>query len=104
MTSFFSKLFGSTPKPPASPAREEPVSYNALSIISAPEKTDDGNWRLRGHIAKTNDSGSMERTFVRADSFASREQAIEFTLRKGQQIIDQQSDTLFASGEPTGRV
>jgi len=104
MTLFFSKLFGSRPpKEAPAPKREDPVSYNDYSIISAPEKADDGSWRLSGVIVKASDNTPMERTYVRVDTFTTREEAIDFTLRKGKQIIDQQGDQIFTSGEPTGR-
>jgi hypothetical protein len=35
--------------------------------------------------------------------FTSREEAKEFGVRKGKQIIDEQGDRLFADGAPTGR-
>jgi hypothetical protein len=104
MSSFFSKLFGAgAAKKPQGPFREDPVSYEGLSIIPAPEKTGDGQWRLYGFIVKADDSGSMERFFVRADSYPSREMAVDFSLAKGKQIIDEQGKLLFADGEPTGR-
>lgn len=104
MTSIFAKLFGGErPKEPASPVREDPVPYGSYSIISAPEKTKDGQWRLAGHIIKLVDGGELERTYIRVDTFMSREEAVDFTLRKGKQIIDQQGVLLFENGEPTGR-
>lgn len=104
MTNFFSKLFGgATPKAPVSPVEEDPVAYGEYSIISVPEKTDDGHWRLSGQIEKIAGEIAMTRAFVRVDTFPSREQAVEFTLRKGKQIIDQQGDLLFENGEATGR-
>lgn len=104
MTNFFSKLFGGgTPKGSSSPVEEDPVAYSECSIISVPEKTDDGQWRLSGQIVRISDGVAMTRSFVRVDTFTSREQAVEFTLRKGKQIIDQQGDLVFENGEATGR-
>ncbi len=82
---------------------EDPVAYGAYSIVSAPQKTDDEQWRLSGRIEQVEDGVSMTRSFVRVDTFPSREQAVEFTVRKGKQIIDQQADMLFENGEVTGR-
>ncbi|MEH6403687.1 MAG: HlyU family transcriptional regulator [Sneathiella sp.] len=104
MISFLSKLFGGgTPKEPALPTREDPVSYNNYAIIPAPEEANGGSWRLSGHIVKESENGPLERTYVRADTFPTRAEAIEFTVRKGKQIVDQQADQLFKNGEPTGR-
>ena len=105
--SFFKKLFGSSaPKEPEAPQKEEPVIYEGLSILAAPDKADNGQWRLSGYIVKSgegDETPDMERFFLRADTFPSRDEAIEFTVRKGRQIIDEQGDRLFASGEATGR-
>ncbi|RED53789.1 HlyU family transcriptional regulator [Aestuariispira insulae] len=103
MMSIFSKLFGGgAPKEPDQPKREEPVDYQGLSIVAAPEKAE-GQWRLAGYIVKKTETGDLERFFLRADTFPNRDEAIDFALRKGRQIIDQQGDRLFANGEPTGR-
>jgi len=105
MTSFISKLFGKkTSAHDPEPQRETPVSYEGVSIICAPEKIDGGQWRLSGIIAKTGDTGVMERYFLRVDSFPTREQAIDVTLAKGKQIIDEQGSRLFENGDLTGRI
>ncbi|MDF2096964.1 HlyU family transcriptional regulator [Aquibaculum arenosum] len=105
MTGFLSRLFGGGPaREPAAAASEEaePLDYKGLTIEPAPVQQD-GQWRVAGTIRK--DAGTdreMERVFQRADCFASREDAVSFTVIKGKQIIDQRTD-LFADGEPTGR-
>ncbi len=103
MASFFSKLFGgSSSKSASGPKRSDPVSYNDLTIQAAPEEAGD-QWRLAGFIIKQADDGPLERKFLRADTFPSRDEAIEYAVRKGKQIIDEQGARLFADGEPTGR-
>ncbi len=104
MASIFSKLFGGgASKEPSKPTREDPVFYEGYSIISAPEKTEEGQWRLSGFIVKEGAEGSMERMLVRVDTFMSREEAIKYAEKKAKQVIDQQGDRLFADGAPTGR-
>ncbi|KLN60158.1 hypothetical protein WH96_13300 [Kiloniella spongiae] len=108
--SFFAKLFGfsSSDKKEDEP-KEEPVLYEGCSIVAAPDKADSGQWRLAGYIKKMSDNPDnpdepeMERFFLRADTFPTREEAVEFTVRKGRQIIDEQGKRLFANGELTGR-
>ncbi|WP_085908585.1 HlyU family transcriptional regulator [Kiloniella majae] len=105
--SFFSKLFGfsSSDKKEAEP-KEEPVLYEGFAIVAAPDKADSGQWRLSGYIKKLSDNPDepdMERFFLRADTFPTREEAVTFIYRKGRQIIDEQGKRLFANGEPTGR-
>ncbi|MEH6632785.1 MAG: HlyU family transcriptional regulator [Halopseudomonas aestusnigri] len=105
--SLFSKLFGgSKAKEPVAPQREEPVLYKGLSIRAEPGKADNGQWRLSGYIVKASEGeehNDMERYFLRADTFPSREEAVDFSLRKGRQIIDEQGDRLFADGKVSGR-
>lgn len=110
MASFFTKLFGGG-KPEANddqpPARAEAVPYNGFEIAPSPMKDGD-QWRLCGVILKSaageeGEAMQMERTFIRADLYTSREEAESFAIRKGQQIIDEQGDRLFADGAPTGR-
>ncbi len=106
MASFLSRIFGGlSGKDPAEAApaqRGEPVAYKDLVICAAPEP-DGSQWRLAGVIIKETDEGALERHFTRADTFASREEAESFAVRKGHQIIDEQGDRLFADGEATGR-
>jgi len=65
---------------------------------------DDGQWRLAGVITKNTDDGTLERNYLRADVFSSKEEADEFSIRKGKQIIDEQGERLFADGQIDGRV
>ncbi|NNF76936.1 MAG: transcriptional activator HlyU [Rhizobiales bacterium] len=103
MASFLSKLFGgSSSKSARGSKRSDPVSYNDLVIQAAPEEAGD-QWRLAGFIIKQSDDGPLERKFLRADTFPSRDEAIEYAVRKAKQIIDEQGARLFADGEPTGR-
>ena len=103
MASFFSKLFGGgSDKGESAPVRSDPVSYEGLTIQAAPVLAE-GQWRLAGYIIKETEDGNLERAFLRADLFASREEAETFAVRKGHQIIDEQGERLFANGEPEGR-
>lgn len=103
MASFLSKLFGGGGDgDPGTPQKGEPVSYEGLVIRAAPEKAGD-QWRLAGVIIKSGDEGDLERFFLRADTFPSREEAESFAIRKGKQIIDEQGERLFADGKETGR-
>ena len=43
------------------------------------------------------------RSQARRDTFPSRDEAVEFSVRKAKQIIDEQGARLFADGEPSGR-
>ena len=107
MASFFSKLFGSGKSDSEGGAakRGDPVTYEGFVIQAAPERAGD-QWRLAGVIIKQGageGGGDLERTFLRADSFSSQDEAENFAIRKGKQIIDEQGERLFADGAPTGR-
>jgi hypothetical protein len=99
MSSFFKKLLGGGSPEPARKVHE-PESYKDCTITPTPMK-EGAQWRLAGAITKMVDGETYERTFIRADLFASEEEAKNFTVRKAQQIIDQNGDSLFR-GERTG--
>lgn len=106
MASIFSRILGGLTgkdsSEAAAPAMGDPVSYEGLIIRAAPEQAG-SQWRLAGVIIKQSDDGDLERVFLRADTFASREEAESFAIRKGKQIIDEQGTQLFADGAPSGR-
>ena len=79
-------------------ASAEPVMYNDLEIRPAPRK-DGGRWLTAGSIARPGApaDGDDVHHFVRADTHTSQEDAIDFTVRKAKQIIDEQGEKLFSS-------
>ena len=103
MASFFSKLFGGgAGENAAVPVSSEPVAYEGFFSRANP-KPEGGQWRLAGEVIQETDSGPLTREFVRADVFVSREEAEDFSIRKGKQIIDEQGKRLFADGNESGR-
>ncbi|MGI9521775.1 MAG: HlyU family transcriptional regulator, partial [Hyphomicrobiaceae bacterium] len=96
------KLFGSSsPDNGACADRGKPVEHRGFRIQPAPEP-EGGQWRLAGYILSGSGDNPMEQKFVRADLFDSRDEAIEFAVRKGKQIIDEQSYRQLADGEKPG--
>jgi hypothetical protein len=91
--SFLKSLFGgaAAARPAAPAARED---YNGYVIEAAPYP-EGGQYQLAGVIRKDIDGVAREHRFVRADRFASLEDASQFALLKGRQIIDQNGDRLF---------
>ncbi len=83
-----SKLFGSS-KTVESPTKA--LEYKGYEIVAEPYKAS-GGWQLAGKISK----GGRVHKFVRADQFASADEAAEFSLRKGQLIVDQMGDGMFS--------
>lgn len=90
--SFWKSLFGGGGSAKAVATRTE--DYNGFTIAPQPYQ-ESGQYQLAGTITK--DIGGTIRThrFVRADRFSSADDAVEFTLLKARQIIDQQGDKLF---------
>lgn len=91
---FFGRLFGGGGG--GSAAAADPVIYNELEIRPAP-RNEGGRWLTAGSIAKpgAGPEGDDVHQFIRADTHTSREDAIDFTVRKAKQIIDEQGDSLF---------
>lgn len=75
-------------------AAEERVAYKGYKVQPAPQR-EGSQWLVAGVITKTVDGVEKEHKFVRSDLYASRESAVEFSLYKGQQIIDLEGDRIF---------
>lgn len=103
MASFFSKLFGGGGSQEAAADPDKAVEYQGYTIYPAPQP-DGGQWRLAGEIAKGAGEDEERRQFVRADTFSSKDEAESFAVRKGQQLIDEQGDKLFAKDADTGHL
>jgi hypothetical protein len=102
MASFLSNLFSKfsgAEKGASAPAREaEPQFYADCRIIAAP--ISEGNqFRLAGRIEKDVNGQVLTRNFVRADVFTTMDDAVDYTVRKAHQIIDQNGPSLFSDGE-----
>ena len=96
--SFLKKLFGGGGGSDATPEAGKPVGsaveHNGFRILATPYKAD-GQFQTCGVISKEIDGVVKEHRFVRADRFASAEDAADMAIRKGQQIINEQGDRLF---------
>lgn len=92
--SFWKKLFGGGGDAAREEPAGEPVEHKGF-IIRATPFTEDGQYQTCGLISKEIDGEVKEHKFIRADRFPSRDDAIEVTLRKGRQIIDEQGERIF---------
>lgn len=84
--SLLSRLFGKGTPPPG----PEPVEHNGFMITPCPEKAP-GGFRIGATIEKDGRKHHM----IRADVIASEDEAVEASLRKACQMIDQMGDRLF---------
>ena len=98
-------LFSGVPKQaePQPAAAAEPQMHADCAIYAEPIR-EGSQYRLAGRIEKQVDGETLTRTFVRADVFTTVDDAVEFTVRKAQQIIDQNGASLFGDGAKTRQV
>lgn len=98
--SFWKKIFGGSGEAPAevSGAKEE---YKGFTIRPTLMRAG-SEFQLAGTLEKEIDGETKVHQFVRADRFSSREDAENFSLAKGRQIIDEQGDSVFAQSWPHG--
>jgi hypothetical protein len=91
--SFLSALFGGRDAGKAEKP-SEPVEYKGFIIRAAPFKSE-GQFQTAGVIEREVNGVRQEHCFVRADAFASYDDALTFTLGKARQMIDLQGERLF---------
>lgn len=72
----------------------ETVEYNGYQITPAP-KPHNGQYLTAGYIRKGEGETRKEHHFIRADTHASSDQAMGFSVTKARQIIDEQGDRMF---------
>jgi hypothetical protein len=93
--SFLSALFGRGGRGGAdTEKRAEPVEYKGFVIRPAPFKND-GQYQTAGTIERQIAGALKEHRFIRADAFATYEDAVSFTLAKARQMIDLQGERMF---------
>ena len=73
----------------------DPLDYNGFVIRAAPFKNN-GQYQTAGIIARDIGGVRKEHRFIRADAYASYDDAVNFTLNKARQIVDLQGDRIFA--------
>jgi hypothetical protein len=86
---FWSKWFASPAAGEAKPIKS--LEYKGYMIEAVPYK-DGGQWQLAGRISKD----GKEHKFVRADKFADPQECADCALGKGQLIVDQVGERMFA--------
>ena len=90
LKALWSRLFSGGNAAPAG----EPVEYNGYRIRPAPYPSK-GQFQTSGIIEKEVAGELKEHRFVRAETHPSRDQAIEFSIAKAKQIIDEQGERIF---------
>jgi hypothetical protein len=93
--SILSALFGKF-APAAAEKTPEPVEYKGFVIRPAPFRVD-SQFQTAGIIEREIDGVRKEHRFIRADAFASFDDALTFTLAKARQMIDLQGERMFGA-------
>ena len=79
-----------------SPAKQAPATtYEGFEIVPCPRE-EGGGWTTEATITKTIDGELRTHHFIRADKTGSRDGAIELTLNKCRQTIDQLGERIFS--------
>jgi hypothetical protein len=94
MMSFFKKLFGGGKSDDAVPVAGPTLEYEGFLIRATPF-AEGGQFQLCGVIEKEIGGQVKQHRFIRADKFPSAEDAGQFALSKGRQIIDEQGEQVF---------
>ena len=90
---FLKKLFGGGASA-RTPSEADLDSYQGFTIVADPVP-EGGQYRLAGTISKEMDGETKDHRLIRADIFTSRDEAVQFTLRKARQVIDEQGERMF---------
>ena len=93
--SFLKRLFGGgAASEPAAAKPAKQIEHKGFTVSAMPYKNE-GQYQTCGVVSKEIDGVVKEHKFIRADRFAGLDDAVEVSLKKGQQIIDEQGERIF---------
>lgn len=92
--SILSRLFGGKGGGSAETSAE-PVLHEGYRIFAEPVKEASG-WRLNARIEKEIAGETKVHQLIRADTFDGKDAAIEATIAKAHQVIDQMGEQIFS--------
>ena len=93
--SFLKRLFGGANSSKADDAAvAAETEYKGFTIQATPFP-ESGQFQTCGVVAQETGGERREHRFIRADRFATRDDAAENSLRKARQLIDEQGERLF---------
>lgn len=88
----FSRLFGGHQS--NTPQEVEPTEYKGF-LIYAEARSESGQYRICGRIAKESESGTQIHQFIRSDVLSSKDEANELMINKAKTYIDQMGSNIF---------
>ena len=93
--SFLKSLFGRKSEAESGEAKPtKTIEYEGYTIYAMPYRAE-GQYQTAGLIEKEIAGERKEHKFVRAERHASIDEATEFSLVKGRQIVDQVGERMF---------
>ncbi len=94
--SLLKKLFGGAPSGGTTevPVAGKEIEHKGFTIRATPFQAE-GQYQCCGIVSKEIDGVAKEHKFIRADRFPSADDAGDFALRKGQQLVDEQGERMF---------
>ena len=93
--SFWKSLFGGKSESGSGPAKAVREAEHKGYRIEAAPYAEAGQFQVAGTISKEIGGERRVHRFVRADRFTTIDEAAEFAIMKGRQIVDQQGDRIF---------
>lgn len=95
--SFLKRLFGGgSEKAEASAAAAKEIEHKGFLVRATPYKAEGGQYQTCGVVSKEIGGVVKEHRFIRADRFAALDDAVDISLKKGQQIVDEQGERIFS--------
>lgn len=91
--SFLKRLFGGGASE-APPGDAPPVEYKGYTIRPTPYR-EDGQYQTCGVVSREIGGELKEHRFVRADRFPDLDSAVNHSLHKGRQLVDEQGERMF---------
>lgn len=96
--SFLKRLFGGggggEAAGPTSAAPAKQVEHKGFLISATPYKTE-GQYQTCGIVSREIDGVVKEHKFIRADRFAGLDDAVDISIKKGMQLVDEQGERIF---------
>ncbi|ESX09899.1 MULTISPECIES: HlyU family transcriptional regulator [unclassified Mesorhizobium] len=96
--SFLKRLFGGgggEAGEPKSAAPAKQVEHKGFLISATPYKAEGGQYQTCGVVSKEVDGVMKEHKFIRADRFAGLGDAVDISIKKGMQLVDEQGERMF---------
>ncbi|ESY03953.1 HlyU family transcriptional regulator [Mesorhizobium sp. C386A] len=96
--SFLKRLFGGgggEAGEPKSAAPVKQVEHKGFLISATPYKAEGGQYQTCGVVSKEVDGVMKEHKFIRADRFAGLDDAVDISIKKGMQLVDEQGEKIF---------